>query len=253
MRCESIKQVVVLGMVAALITAVSSGTASAQPIVETGWDLFTTTAPTTFAGVSWEGVPLGDFDFGGAIGVKSTGDTDTIVERLDVASVPLAPLPATAATIDIEMVALQLKSANPVDLGAGSDFHYITLDPVNPSTGEMTITFDDADGGTFDSFIDVDFDVRFGALNGTVIFSDVLQLSANDVPWDRISPLLAILIPGVNHLLNGVDNGEDFWPTTPFTEEHPEGAEHTVETGTPEPAPLGLLLIGGLALLRRRW
>ena len=146
---------------------------------------------------------------------------------------------------------MQLRSVNPINLGAGTDFHFITLDPAIVSEGEMTITFDDPAGGTFDSFIDVDFDVRIGALNGPVILSDVLRLSANDVRWDRIAPPPALLIPGVNHLLNGVDTSEDFWRDD-FTEAHPGGTQHSMTPATPEPATLAVLGLGAPALLRRR-
>lgn len=208
-----------------------------------GFDLFRTTGPTNFAGVDFEGVPLGTFDFGdGNVGV---GNADTIVERLDPAEVGSPP---GTDTIDIELVALQLRSVTPVDLGAGSDFHYITLQLVTPSTGTMDITFDSSGNfGTFDSAIDVFFDIRIGALHGTIIFSDVLNLSSSNVFWDRNPPPGAVLIAGVNHLLAG-DSSEDFFPE-PFTESHPSGAQHSVTHATPEPTSLIVwLLLGTVGL-----
>lgn len=260
MRHQTSKHVVVLGIAGVLLALAPTNGARAAVIVETGWDLFETVQPTTFAGVPWEGVPLGTFDFGGAIGVQNTGTTDTIVQRLDVASVPIAPPPDTAAPIDIELVALQLRSVAPINLGAGLDFHFITLDTISPSTGQMTITFDDANGGTFDSFIDVDFDVRIGALNGPIIFQDLLQLSAGNVPWTRFAPDNALRIQDVNDLLNGADIAADFWPVGPgpgggpggsFTEVHPTGAQHSVRN-TPEPSSLALLVFAGLMIARHR-
>jgi len=262
MRHQTFSRVVVPEIAGVLVALASTNAAHAQVTVETGWDLFETVQPTTFAGVPWEGVPLGPLDFGGTIGVQDTGATDTIVERLNPASVPSAPPPDTAAPIDIELVALQLVSVDPINLGAGLDFHFITLDTILPSTGQMTITFDDPNGGTFDSFLNVDFDVRIGALNGPIIFSDVLQLSANNVPWTRFHPDDAILLDGVNHLLDGTTMQGDFWPVGPaglgggpggsFTELHPSGANHSVKSTTPEPASLALLALGGLVLRRRR-
>lgn len=120
--------------------------------------------------------------------------------------------------------------------------------------------FDNPGGGTFNSFIDEDFDGRISALNGQILFSDVLRLSANDVPWDRIAPPPALKIPGVNHLLNGRDTSADFWPGFPggptgtkfFTEAHPSGAQHSVANAVPEPGTLMLFLLPALTAGRAR-
>lgn len=242
---------VTVGLVTCLAAATNPRVVRADPVVETGWNLFESTSPTTFNGEAFEGVPLGTFDFGGTIGVQDTGTADTIVERLGVATVPSAPLPATAAPIDIELVALQLVSVAPIDFGAGLDFYFITLQTAAPSVGEMTITFDDPASGTFSSFIDVAFDVRKGDLAGDIVTSALLRLSSSDVPWDRTSPADALEIDGVNHLLNGLDITTDFW-VDDFTEEHPSGARHSVTLATPEPGTLSLLAISTLAFARRR-
>ena len=42
-------------------------------------------------------------------------------------------------------------------LGAGTDFYYATLSSSTPSTGTMSITFDDTEGGTFTSDLNVNF------------------------------------------------------------------------------------------------
>ena len=256
------RSVVLVGAVAALLSA---GVARGAIIVEPGFDLFESGAGTTFLGLPFTGVPLGTFDFGGLIGVKNTGTTDTIVQRLTPASVPLAP---ALDTIDIEMVALQLVSIAPVDVGAGFDFHYITLQvnrgvgdppPGPPTLGMMDITFDDPAGGSFGSFLDVFFDFRIGAVDGPILnlpgnpflIPDFLTLTSTAVPWDRTPRPFALEIEGVNSLLNGVDTSGDFWASA-FVETHPSGAMHSVQSAVPAPGSIALLALGGLLARRRR-
>ena len=67
----------------------------------------------------------------------------------------------------------------------------------------------------------------------------------------QCSALDAIVIDGVNHNLNGVNNSQDFWPTR-FHEENPSDA-HYVESATiPEPATGAFFLLGA-TLFVLRW
>jgi hypothetical protein len=229
------------GLVGASMAAMTAAAVQAA-FVEPGWDLLHTAPGTTFAGQPFVGVPLGAYDFGGTIGVKNVGNADTIVQRLATADVPAPP---GSDTIPIELVALQLVSVNPF---FGPDLAYITLQsarsgadpPPGPaSIGEMDIHFANDLGGTFDSFFDVFFDVRVGALNGPIQISDQLRLSSQGTPWDRVPPPGALVIQGVNLNLNGNDNAADFWPG-PINESHPSGAMHNVVPATPEPATFGV-------------
>lgn len=222
--------------------------------VAAGWDLFETVpAATTFMGVPLQGVPLGTFDFdnafGRGIGVQNVGMTDTIVQRLSDATVPSTP---GSATVPLQMVALQLETLVPVNLGLGTDFYFITLQSARPtggtpSTGQMAITFANDLGGTFNSFFDVFFDLRKGSLTGPIAQSGDVILQAGGVPWTRTPPPGSLTINGVNHFLDGNDTNQDFWPLGVVTESGPN-AMHVV-INTPADTPLPTAAWGGLALL----
>lgn len=218
-----------------------------------GFDTFHTTPGTNFLGVSFEGVELINFDFGGTTGVAGVGNADTIVQRLDPAIVPGTP--NTAPTIDIELVALQLRSTTPVDFGLGIDHYYMTLDPFNSSIGQMDITFLNPLGGLFDVFINLDFDIRKGSLNGAIALSGILQIESFNTPWGRIFPPDAVLIDGINDNLNGVDNSSDFWLTGSLIRTFPQGVGTLiVEPATvPEPSTLAIFALGMMALASRRF
>ncbi len=250
--------------VSVCVLLVGSGVSLGDFDVAPGWDLFMTQPGSNFMGYEWEGVPLGTFNFGGTIGVQATGATDTIMKRIDQATV--LGLGQTA-TIDIELVALQLKSVDPIDLGAGLGFHFATLQPGNPSTGTMDITFESEYGGRFDSAFNLLFDIRFGALDGPIIWSappnPFPPMVSVGNPWSRTPPNNgAVIIERVNRFLKGpglID--QDFWPGTdparpgepPMEVPHDaSGAGHHIVSIIPEPASMSLLALGGLALLRRK-
>ena len=115
-------------LVIAALGSPFAGSAQATIIIDPGFNLFQTVPVSTFffgppvpnpQFVNFEGVPLDLFDFGDGNGLVFVGDTDTIVERLQPAN--LGP----SDTIDIELVALQLVSTGPVDLGFGAGFEDI--------------------------------------------------------------------------------------------------------------------------------
>jgi len=238
--------------VAAFSAILTVGVANAGPVINPGYDLFESLTGTTFGGVAFQGVPIGAFNFGGAIGIKDVGVTDTIIQRL---------APATGAAIPTQMIDLQLMSTAPTNFGLGVGFYFITLQSARggpASTGSMTIGFGPeapagSPHGTFDSFFDVFFDVRLGALGGPIALSDTLRLTSNGVPWNHFPTPNAVQINGVNVFLNGTDRNADFFPLGQFQEVHPTGAVHRVsEAETPEPGSFSLLAIGVLACLGRR-
>jgi hypothetical protein len=255
--------------------ALAPGNANAQRVcvageVCAGYDLFETLPGTFFdpdgpgpiAPINFEGLELGTFDFGG--GAVDVGTTDTIVQRLDTVSPP-------SGTTDLVMLALQLISVDTYDANLnpdpGGEHVYITLDDSVPSTGTMTIDIDDPladfNNGTFDSTLNVAFNITLGSpggqnlndLAGCGVGPCVLELSATDVPWDRTPPLGAQLIEDINYRLDVTnDIYGDIW-AHPFIEEHPCCGQHEVTVATvPEPGTLTLLgaTLLGFAALRRR-
>ena len=155
-----------IGLVVGTVAFYASS-AFAQTDVLPGYDLFESLPATEFMGQPFQGVPIGNYNFGGIIGVKNTDLTDTIVQRLSTASV--ASTPNTAAPISLQLLDLQLESTTPTTLGGLGPlgFYFITTqsqDGDGPaSTGSMSITFASPAGGTFASSLDVFFDIHFGA------------------------------------------------------------------------------------------
>ena len=252
---------ILAAMAALAVTGASQGSTTVDP----GWDLFTTAPGTTFMGVPFVGVPLGTFDFGGAFGIMPTGLTDTIVHRTTGASAP-------AGTISTVMVALQLMSAVPFDPdGPGPGplgTYYVTLQsarlpiegPPVPTLGTIDITFgpEAPVHGSFDSFFDVFFDLRFGGVGGPIALSGELPLTGTGNLWGHTAPPGSLVIEGVNHDLAGPgDPSHDFFPVGSVVER--KGPDFHIVQPTPSiPEPLacgqivlGVALLGSLRRARR--
>jgi len=222
--------------------------------VAVGYDLFESVGnASNFPGLgSLMGVPIGNYNFGGAIGLQNVGNTDTIIQRLQAATVT-APgaitYPVTAPTIGLSVAALQLETTQPVNFGGfGLDNYFVTLTPTVASTGTMDITFASAAGGTFASTLDLNLDIHKGSLNGAVVDSLTnIVLTNSGAGWGRIAPPDAVLINGVNNLLDGNDTNQDFWPVPPVMETHPGGGVHVVTNASiPEPSTWIMLFTAGI-------
>jgi len=173
--------------------------------VGAGWDLFRTGSGTFYnpvtdvlagavdtplTNVSFRGIPLGEYDFPG-VGVRQTGDTDTIVQRHGGAAAPGREVP-------IELVALQLQ-ANGIGPLQGEAPVYVTLQsrrgnglldpPPGPrSMGVLDVRFDpDCLGGTVQAQFTVNFDVRVLGLDGPIVLSRSLGLTTT-ARWNASPP-----------------------------------------------------------------
>lgn len=247
---------------AAIAALALAGSSQAGTSVDPGWDLFTTAGGTTFMGVPFIGVPVGSYDFGGVIGVQPTGLTDTIVHRLTGASAP-------GGTIPTEMVALQLMSGVPFDPdGPGAapfGTYFVTLQsarvplepPPVPSVGSIGITIgpEGAPHGSFGSFFDIFFDLRFGGVGGPIVLSSDLGLTSTGTLWEHAAPIGSLVIEGVNHDLAGPgDTSHDFFPIGGVIET--KGPDFHIVQPTPsivpEPVVCGQIVLGAALLGARR-
>lgn len=163
------------------------------------------------------GDPLAMFDFGD--GLVDVGLADTIVQRLGDAE----SSGTGAASVDIELVALSLRSVAPVDVGTTSpELLYIGLDSA-PSVGSYDFTFfevpqDDVFIGEVTAQIDVNYAVRIGSPTGPLLETGAVSLGSQfPISFSHFPTGLSpfdvpdLLIDGVNFLLDGFSQEADFF------------------------------------------
>lgn len=238
----------VLCVICAIVAGGRPSEVRGDVVVNMGYDLLYTVSAkmdaTALGGsgtIDFVGVPLGSFDFGS--GPVNIGATDTILHRLSQVTLPDTP-PTTSQTIGLEMVALSLQSASPLNwssFGGNSSEFVKTVDVVDK--GSTMKIYNDF---TFDSSLKFDFKLQGVTSNAQ---SGVISLSLNQTgsSWTRDPPQSQVLIPGVNWKLNGIDTSTDFH--TGLAVHGPDHIHETIDiNAVPEPSSLALLGLGSIAL-----
>jgi len=216
-------------MLAALVVALLAASPAAAD-VPPGFDLFETDPSATVFSFREEftipanffdqgSAPFqGDVQFGGlplnTFMRRDVGDTDTVVRRLTNAALP-QPFPRTSQPIPIQLVALSLQSMGPINVVVGNTTQQWDVragpSPTRPSGGDMVITQQSSQGGTFQSQLEVyprfvfrrlsdgaqrAFDVGQQQLTPQAV--QKLRLAASGVPWRAGCALPALSVPALS-------------------------------------------------------
>ena len=247
------------------------GAIGSQPALATlydvlaGSDYLVAQPGTTFNGVPFNGVPIGP------------GGSDAVIQRLLTVNEGTGA-PASGTT-PLLMSEFELMSAVPANFGLGVGTYYITLQSARvgggtATTGSMTINLNSNDDqapstpeGTFSSFFDVFFDIRFGAANGPIAQSSDLVLTSSGTLWDANPTSQDFLVPGLkgdvtanfhtNKIQNSTLDDMDFFPVGNIMGAFPNGSAIVFATAkiptVPEPGTVALIGIGlaGLGFARR--
>jgi hypothetical protein len=150
----------------------------------------------------------------------------------------------------------------PITIGGQTGVFFETLQS-NRSVGEggpgpsglgiMDITFGTATTGTFNSYLYIPIDLRLGSQTGPIVTPDILEVTVAGGMWNTTAPPPpALLIPGVNIVLNGTNTNGDFWPQPVLSESVVDttnivGMHSVSPAAVPEPGSMVLSGVGALA------
>ncbi len=214
-------------------------------VLQPGFDLFMTDPGSTFVDLPLDffGGPAGQF-----LQVQLEGNpffpggVDTIVERLEPADVQNV---GEFATVEIELVALQLQSVQPVDIqGTLFDVQVIggSNSGIPQQPGQMTINREHEFGGTFNSELPVQAELTFTEVGNPtnqfqVPFQDLFVLDPLNLgSWAiepaagdprLVDPTLSSSFPS-GGFFPGVDHPDDCLGTKVLTQEEAMLAAHGV-------------------------
>jgi hypothetical protein len=239
-----------------LVVALASAGAAKATDIPPGDDCFTT-PPGMSSLFNFSGVPIpagffepGSDPFQGTIQLGgTTGTTDTLVRRLQSATLPGPP---SSATIPIELVSLNLVSVNPITVTYNGGQNpqlwnvQVLLDPARSSLGQMMINETVPQGGTFSSFFHVFPELRFSPLVGGGATLPLLREDTLSQPistWSHTAP--SGVLPSTNNFYPGGLPGN----TSVLNHVFYQGGQLHLElvlTTVPEPSTL---ILGSLAML----
>jgi hypothetical protein len=161
--------------------------------------------------VRFRGYPLRKFHHKG--NEFHIGYTDTVVERKKDVEIKGQ---GQSGETPIELVALSLRSAEPLEVQVGNDVQLwdvrVSVSRKKPSTGSMTITLNNENGGVFDSVLNIyphfvferqsdgeERQLDIGAMEvpsqKRELASTLNTLRAMEVPWQTSAPKTALAIP----------------------------------------------------------
>ena len=256
----SLHQLRRLGLLVILVVSVviiSSGKAIGETIPAGFDDYFiqsTSTVDFEYLAIPADFFGPGSDPFSGAVCIEG----DTIIERTSDGTLP-------TATIPIEIVALSLVSCEPITVNYGSsaelwDLSVHVLGP-GPSSalagGTLTATKTHPNGGVFDSTLTTQPVYVFTEV-GNPLNMRVLDFYTEGIPafdlnsvgddWSNQNPV-GIPVNPSNFYPGGTPGDQSIAPATIILRGGPLQLDLVL---TPEPATMGLLLIGGITLMRRR-